>query len=153
VALVAVLDADKEGFLRSETSLIQTIGRAARNVQGRVILYADEITGSMNEALEETKRRRRIQMEYNRANGITPESIRKEIKEFMPELERKKSSKKHKATSKQATENLSDRELADLVKKLESEMFAAAKELEFERAAKIRDEIRALRKELLGVQS
>ncbi len=143
VSLVAILDADKEGFLRSETSLIQTIGRAARHVRGRVILYADEMTGSMERALEETARRRRIQLEYNERHGITPETIKKAIKEFMPELGREK------RTKAKRSERLSLKELADLIKELEAEMFAAAKRLEFERAAKLRDEIQELRKGLL----
>ncbi len=151
VSFVAILDADKEGFLRSETSLIQTIGRAARNVRGKVILYADEVTDSMKRALEETHRRRRIQIEYNENHGITPETIKKAVKEFMPELQREEKGKKK--TLKKRVERLSPKQLADVIKELEQEMFAAAKKLEFERAAKIRDEIKELRKELVGIIS
>lgn len=151
VSFVAILDADKEGFLRSETSLVQTIGRAARNVRGKVILYADEVTDSMKRALEETNRRRRIQVEYNEKHGITPETIKKAIKEFMPELKRQEKDKK-KALKKRV-ERLAPKQVADLIKELEQEMFAAAKQLEFERAARIRDEIKELRKELVGFVS
>jgi len=148
VSFVAILDADKEGFLRSETSLIQTIGRAARNVRGKVILYADEVTDSMKQALEETNRRRRIQVEYNKKHGITPETIKKAVKEFMPELQREEKAKKK--ALKRRVERLSPKQLADVIKELEQEMFEAAKKLEFERAAKLRDEVKELRKELVG---
>jgi len=147
VSLVAILDADKEGFLRSETSLIQTIGRAARNVRGRVILYADNVTGSMERAIAETQRRRKLQLEYNQKHGITPETVRKAIKEFMPELARE-------SREKRAKKKLTVRtpaELAHLIKELEQEMYAAAKRLEFEKAARLRDEIKELRQELIGV--
>jgi excinuclease ABC subunit B len=146
VSLVAILDADKEGFLRSETSLIQTIGRAARNVRGRVILYADVVTDSMARALAETQRRRQLQLEYNQKHGITPETVKKAIKEFMPELARER---KEKRAAKVAAKTPAD--LAKLIKELEREMFAAAKRLEFERAAQLRDEIRELRRELIGI--
>lgn len=149
VSLVAILDADKEGFLRSETSLIQTIGRAARNVRGRVILYADDVTGSMARALAETQRRRKLQLDYNEKHGITPETVKKAIKEFMPELTRE-------STEKKAKKKLAVRtpaELADLIKELEQEMYAAAKRLEFEKAARLRDEIKELRQELIGIAS
>lgn len=147
VSLVAILDADKEGFLRSETSLIQTIGRAARNVRGQVILYADEVTGSMERAIAETQRRRKLQLEYNEKHGITPETVKKAIKEFMPELARE-------STEKQSKKKLvvkTPAELAELIKELEQEMFTAAKHLEFEKAAKLRDEIKELRQELVGI--
>lgn len=147
VSLVAILDADKEGFLRSETSLIQTIGRAARNVRGRVILYADNVTGSMERAIAETQRRRKLQLEYNQKHGITPETVRKAIKEFMPELARE-------SREKRAKKKLTVRtpaELAHLIKELEQEMYAAAKRLEFEKAARLRDEIKELRQELIGI--
>lgn len=142
VSLVAILDADKEGFLRSETSLIQTIGRAARNVRGRVILYADEVTGSMERALQETARRRQLQVEYNAEHGITPQTIKKAVKEFMPEKDRKR---------KKKLEVCTPAELAELIKELEHQMYEAAKQLEFERAAKLRDEIKELRQELIGI--
>ncbi len=146
VSLVAILDADKEGFLRSETSLIQTIGRAARNVRGRVILYADDVTGSMARAIAETQRRRQLQLEYNQKHGITPETVKKAIKEFMPELARER---KEKRAARVAAKAPAD--LAKLIKELEREMFEAAKRLEFEKAAQLRDEIRELRRELMGI--
>lgn len=149
VSLVAILDADKEGFLRSETSLIQTIGRAARNVRGRVILYADEVTGSMERAIAETQRRRKLQLEYNKKHGITPETVKKALREFMPELARE--SKEKRAKKKLAVKTPAA--LADLIKELEQEMYAAAKRLEFEKAARLRDEIKELRQELIGVTS
>ena len=154
VSLVAILDADKEGFLRSETSLIQTIGRAARNVQGRVILYADQITGSMRRAIDETERRRKIQLEFNETHGITPETVRKSIQEFMPELRRGESrqSSRSQQGAEASAEALSPDELADHIKGLEEEMYTAAKNLEFERAAELRDEIQELRGLLTGVR-
>jgi excinuclease ABC subunit B len=154
VSLVAILDADKEGFLRSETSLIQTIGRAARNVRGKVILYADEVTDSMRRALAETERRRRIQLEYNKRHGITPETIRKAVREFMPELrEKQPKPAKVQRARKHEIEALKPEQLAKLIRELEAEMFEAAKRLEFERAARLRDEIKELRRELTGIPS
>lgn len=149
VSLVAILDADKEGFLRSETSLIQTIGRAARNVRGRVILYADNVTGSMERAIAETQRRRKLQLEYNEQHGITPETVKKALKEFMPELARE--GKEKRAKKKLVVKTPA--ELAHLIKELEQEMYAAAKRLEFEKAARLRDEIKELRQELIGIAS
>jgi excinuclease ABC subunit B len=155
VSLVAILDADKEGFLRSETSLIQTIGRAARNVRGRVLLYADEVTDSMRRAIEETERRRRIQLAYNEEHGITPATVQKAVQEFMPELREEKPETPKRAKSarraklKPSAEALSPKELAKLIKRLEAEMYEAAKLLEFERAAELRDEIKELRREFI----
>ena len=148
VSLVAILDADKEGFLRSETSLIQTIGRAARNVRGKVILYADQLTDSIERALAETERRRRIQLEYNRKHGITPETIKKAVKDILGvgEVRAKEEPAEYRAKVRQ----LAPHEMADLIAELEQEMFEAAKRLEFERAAALRDEIKELRKELVG---
>lgn len=146
VSLVAILDADKEGFLRSETSLIQTIGRAARNVRGRVILYADAVTGSMARAIAETQRRRQLQLEYNKQHGITPETVQKAVREFMPELAREKP-KERKSQARARTPI----ELVAFIKELEQEMYAAAKHLEFERAARLRDELKELRRELTGI--
>ena len=144
VSLVAILDADKEGFLRSETSLIQTIGRAARNVRGKVILYADTLTNSIREALAETERRRKIQLGYNERHGITPETIKKAVRDILQEV--REEPVKHEAEAKR----LAPQQLAELIAELEGEMFAAAKRLEFERAAVLRDEIKELRKELVG---
>ncbi len=138
VALVAILDADKEGFLRSETSLVQTIGRAARNVDGRVILYGDQLTESMARAVSETNRRRAIQEEYNRVNGITPESIRNAIRSVL-EITRR--------VEESAPAALNEEERAALLRQIEDEMISAAKELEFERAAKLRDRLLELRGE------
>ncbi len=146
VSLVAILDADKEGFLRSETSLVQTIGRAARNIEGKVILYADKITDSMDRALKETSRRRQIQLDYNEQHGITPESIKKEITDIVQALNLESDEAKAKAEKP-----LSSKELAKFIHQLEDEMVDAAKKLEFERAARIRDEIKELRKDLVGV--
>ncbi len=144
VGLVAILDADKEGFLRSEKSLIQTIGRAARNSEGRVILYAYNRTRSMEKALEETKRRRNLQDEFNKANGIIPKTILKDIRGGILETLRgvKKKGKKSKNTFKEGDLNLKNVDL--LIAELKEEMSKAAKILDFEKAAKIRDEIKAL---------
>jgi len=141
VALVAILDADKEGFLRSETSVMQTIGRSARNVNARVILYADRITESMDNAVNETKRRRALQEEYNAAHCITPETIRKEIRQG---IEAEAASRKM-AVEAVGDSRDDDRDLAATIDSLEEEMMAAAAELDFERAAIIRDQIAALR--------
>ena len=138
VALVAILDADKEGFLRSETSLVQTIGRAARNVDGRVILYGDQLTESMAKAMSETNRRRALQEEYNRVNGITPESVRNAIRSVL-EITRR--------VEESAPAALNEDERAALMRQIEDEMLSAAKELEFERAAKLRDRLLELRGE------
>jgi len=145
VSLVAILDADKEGFLRSETSLIQTIGRAARNVAGRVLLYADVMTGSLSSAIGETDRRRTIQIEYNRAHGITPQSIHKKIKDITEELQSTHDRALKELFSIDQKNFTNDPE--KLIKQKEKEMRAAVKELDFESAALLRDEIRMLRGE------
>ena len=136
VSLVAILDADKEGFLRSETSLIQTVGRAARNVNGHVIMYADTVTGSMRGAINETNRRRDIQKRYNELHGITPESVRKKVADVI-EIGKKAKPEKDKKLSRLEREKL--------IEKLTAEMREAAKNLEFEQAAYIRDRIKELR--------
>jgi excinuclease ABC subunit B len=152
VALVAILDADKEGFLRSETSLIQTIGRAARNVRGKVILYAGELTDSIRQALAETERRRRLQLEYNEKHGITPETIRKAVKDIVQGLRAEEEPlAQARARVRARAERLAPHEVTELIAELEQEMFEAAKRLEFERAAALRDEIKELRKELIGL--
>ncbi len=154
VSLVAILDADKEGFLRSETSLIQTIGRAARNVNGQVVLYADQMTGSIERAIEETTRRREIQLAYNKKHGITPKTIEKEIKnlleEFGIDVEKEKNKKTRKQKNAKRTtlelDLLGDaRSIKEIIKDKEQKMKEAAQGLEFELAAILRDEIRELK--------
>ena len=145
VALVAILDADKEGFLRSARSLIQTCGRAARNVGGKVIMYADTVTRSMQQSIDETNRRRKIQQAYNQRHGITPETIQKDItRTFDFGHEKEDTAIDHVAEAIQAYNSLDDIDSA--VKSLEKQMNAAAKDLEFEKAADLRDQIRALQK-------
>ncbi len=139
VSLVAILDADKEGFLRSETSLIQTIGRAARNAGGQVIMYADEVTGSMERAINETYRRREKQMQYNQEHGIVPETIKKDVREIL------EISSKDNVQERVAKKRLSEREKNELIDRLTKEMKAAAKLLEFEHAAYLRDKIQKLK--------
>ena len=141
VSLVAILDADKEGFLRSETSLMQTIGRSARNVDARVILYADTVTESMQQAVDETRRRRALQEEYNRVHGITPETVRKEIRAGI-EAE---SASRAVAFEAVGQGDEARRRNTELLEQLEADMMQAAAELDFERAARLRDEIAALR--------
>ncbi|HSE81097.1 MAG TPA: excinuclease ABC subunit UvrB [Gaiellaceae bacterium] len=150
VSLVAVLDADKEGFLRGQTALIQTIGRAARNVNGKVVMYADKLTEAIKGAIDETTRRREIQLRYNEEHGITPESIVKgvsDIAEFLS-LESAPHVPGRRRRGQRQVEGMSSEELEKLVVTLEEEMFAAAEELRFEYAAKLRDEIKELRREL-----
>ena len=138
VSLVAILDADKEGFLRTETSLIQTIGRAARNVDGRVIMYADRISAAMDVAIKETERRRDIQDAYNRAHGITPESVKKSVRAV---IEATKVAEEVSDYVGKSPLELTKKELTEYVKKLEKEMKQAAADLQFERAAQLRDRI------------
>jgi len=153
VGLVIIFDADKEGFLRSETSLIQTIGRAARNKDGYVIMYADKTTESMKKAINETNRRRVIQEKYNKKNGIIPKTITKEISDILQLVEKvrpAKENKKNKPTFD--TKNASKEQLIQLGKELEEEMNAAADLLEFEIAARLRDELRELNKEIKEIE-
>ena len=151
VSLVAVLDADKEGFLRGRTSLIQTIGRAARNVNGKVLLYADKVTQAISEAMSETDRRRAIQLAYNEDHGITPESIVKGVSDIAEFLSLESPTvPTRRRRGKAEVEGMSAEELEKLVITLEEEMFAAAEELRFEYAAKLRDEIKELRRELVA---
>ena len=150
VSLVAILDADKEGFLRGQTALIQTIGRAARNVNGKVVMYADKMTEAIKGAIDETTRRRDVQLRYNEEHGITPESIVKgvsDIAEFLS-LESAPHVPGRRRRGQRQVEGMSNEELEKLVVTLEEEMFAAAEELRFEYAAKLRDEIKDLRREL-----
>jgi excinuclease ABC subunit B len=151
VSLVAILDADKEGFLRGQTALIQTIGRAARNVNGKVLMYADKITEAIKGALEETNRRREIQLRYNEEHGITPESIVKGVSDIAEFLALESPTVPGKRRRSAKVEGLSAAEIEKLVVSLEEEMFAAAEELRFEYAAKLRDEIKQLRRELQAV--
>jgi excinuclease ABC subunit B len=151
VALVAILDADKEGFLRSSGSLIQTIGRAARNVEGRVVLYADTITDSMRRAMEETERRRERQMAYNREYGITPESIKKAISAVLSSVSEKDYYTVPTTSDVEEAGRVTQEELSAYIEQLEKAMRAAAKRLEFERAAELRDRIREMEKRRIGV--
>ncbi len=146
VSLVAILDADKEGFLRSETSLIQTIGRAARNVEGRVIMYADTITDSMRRAIDETNRRRRLQMEYNIKNNITPKTVQKAVRDVIEATRVVEEEEKFQARGDM--DMMSADELERLVEKLTADMKKAAADLQFERAAELRDKIIELKKRL-----
>ena len=148
VSLVAIIDADKEGFLRSETSLIQTIGRAARNAEGKVIMYADTITRSMQAAIDETNRRRKIQMKYNEDNGITPQTIKKSVREIIEiGISEAENSPENKLdAAKSAGKKMSKSEREKLIAALEGEMKLAAKSLDFERAAVLRDKIIELKK-------
>ena len=138
VKLVAILDADKEGFLRSETSLVQTIGRAARNAEGKVIMYADAITGSMRRAIDETERRRKVQTEYNKAHGIIPKTIVKEVKNTIGITGKKT-----------ATDDIKLKDIPNEIEKLKALMKLASNQLDFEKAIEIRETISELKKRLL----
>jgi excinuclease ABC subunit B len=155
VSLVAIIDADKEGFLRSERSLIQTAGRTARNVNGKVILYADKMTGSMERMIGETNRRRTKQIEYNKENNITPVTIYKTVEEILAstsiaDVKMKRDERYQKAKPRAIAETvakyLTNDQKKDLLDELKAEMRQAAKDLEFERAAELRDEIEKLEK-------
>ena len=151
VSLVAILDADKEGFLRSATSLIQIIGRAARNVSGRVIMYADEVTNSMRSAIGETNRRRSLQIRYNEEHGIDPQTIRKKVSDILELVSSGTSSgryRRRRDMEVRAPVELAGEDLGRLIQSLEDEMREAAKELRFEYAARLRDEVAELRREM-----
>jgi excinuclease ABC subunit B len=152
VSLVAILDADKEGFLRAERSLIQTIGRAARNVNGRAILYADKVTDSMRRAIDETGRRREKQIAHNAAHGIVPRGIRKQIKDLIDGVYSEKSGKDELKQLEAAAEveALSEKDLGKRIKQLEKQMLEHAKNLEFEKAARVRDQLALLREQAFG---
>ncbi|MDO4622470.1 MAG: excinuclease ABC subunit UvrB [Eubacteriales bacterium] len=149
ITLVAILDADKEGFLRSETSLIQTIGRAARNADGHVIMYADTMTDSMRNAIQETERRREIQEAYNKEHGITPQTIKKSVRDL---ISISKEVAKQEERSEKDPESMSRKELENLIGKVEKQMKAAAADLNFEAAAELRDRMVELKKHLLEIQ-
>jgi excinuclease ABC subunit B len=149
VSLVAILDADKEGFLRSETSLVQTIGRAARNVDGTVLMYADSVTDSMRSAIGETQRRRQIQLAYNEEHGIDPQTVRKQVTDILLSLRGEEAAiPTREQRVVQAPEGIPTEELERLIQGLEEEMHQAARDLRFEYAARLRDEVHELRKEL-----
>jgi len=154
VTLVAILDADKEGFLRGETSLIQTIGRAARNIDGRVLMYADRETEAMRKAIFETDRRREIQVAYNKEHGITPETVQKgisDISEFLS-METRATPDRRRRRSGDG-EVMSREQLEKVVVELEEEMLVASEELRFEQAASIRDELKELRRDLESLRA
>ncbi len=161
VSLVAVLDADKEGFLRSDNSLIQTVGRAARNINGRAILYADSITGSMKRALDEMSRRRTRQIAFNQEHNITPRGIQKAVADIMEGAPRRfrraadpregQRQRKGKDKGGAASPDLQPQNIVRNIKRLEAEMFKKARNLEFEEAAKIRDQIEKLKQIELGL--
>ncbi|MBP9061795.1 MAG: UvrB/UvrC motif-containing protein, partial [Rhodoferax sp.] len=155
VSLVAILDADKEGFLRSERSLIQTIGRAARNLNGRAILYADRITESMKKAMGETERRRTRQIAHNLAQGITPRSIVKQVKDLIDGVYSEKAGKEAEKLERDAlqrakVEDMSEKDIAREIKRLEKMMLEHARNLEFEKAAQVRDQLAILKEQAFG---
>ena len=149
ISLVAILDADKEGFLRSETSLIQTVGRAARNADGHVIMYADVVTDSMRAAIDETGRRREIQQKYNEANGITPQTIRKAVRDL---ISISRAVAKEEAAFEKDPESMDMQELAKLIETVQKQMKKAAAELDFETAAGLRDQMIELKKHYLKLE-
>src|SRR5215468_5803792 len=153
VSLVAILDADKEGFLRGETSLIQTIGRAARNVDGRVLMYADKETEAMRKAIEETDRRRAIQLAYNEEHGITAATVKKGISDMAEFLAMESQAPRRRRRRREETATKTPEELEKLCIQLEEEMLAAADDLRFEEAARIRDELKELRADLDAIRA
>jgi excinuclease ABC subunit B len=152
VSLVAILDADKEGFLRSERSLIQTIGRAARNLHGTAILYADRITDSMKRAMDETERRRNKQLAFNKENNITPIGVKKQIRELIDGVYKVDEARAElMAAQEQAKyESMSEKQVSKEIKRLEKLMFDHSKNLEFEKAAQVRDQLHLLKEQLFG---
>jgi excinuclease ABC subunit B len=155
VSLVAILDADKEGFLRSERSLIQTIGRAARNVEGRAILYADKVTDSMKRAMFETERRRTKQVAHNLAHGITPRSIVKQVRDMIDGVYSEKAGKEAEKLERDAmqraqVEDMSEKDVSREIKRLEKLMMEHARNLEFEKAARVRDQLAILKEQAFG---
>ena len=150
ITLVAILDADKEGFLRSETSLIQTIGRAARNADGHVIMYADSMTDSMKRAIDETNRRREIQQKYNEEHGITPQTIKKAVRDL---ISISKAAEARDEDFRKDPESMDAKELGKLAKELEKKMRQAAAELNFEEAAKLRDRMKEVKVMLLELEN
>jgi excinuclease ABC subunit B len=152
VSLVAILDADKEGFLRSERSLIQTIGRAARHINGRAILYADKVTDSMKAAMGETERRRTKQIAHNLAQGITPKSIHKRIRDMIDGVVSDKTAKDDLKAAQAAAEveAMSEKDLGKRIKLLEKQMLEHARNLEFDKAARVRDQLALLREQAFG---
>ncbi len=155
VSLVAILDADKEGFLRSERSLIQTIGRAARNLHGRAILYADKVTESMKKAIGETERRRGAQVTHNLAHGITPRSIVKQVKDLIDGVYSEKAGKEAEKLERDAmqraqVEDMSEKDISREIKRLEKLMMEHARNLEFEKAARVRDQLGSLKAQAFG---
>lgn len=149
ITLVAILDADKEGFLRSETSLIQTIGRAARNAEGHVIMYADVMTDSMRNAISETERRRKVQMAYNEEHGITPKTIQKSVRDLIS-ISKKVAAEELRM--EKDPESMSAKELEKLIKDVTKQMKKAAAELNFEAAAELRDKLLELKKQLQEIE-
>ena len=149
ISLVAILDADKEGFLRSETSLIQTIGRAARNAEGHVVMYADTITDSMRAAIDETNRRRELQQKYNEEHGITPQTIKKSVRDL---ISISKEIAKEEVRFEKDPESMDEKELAKLIADVEKKMKKAASELNFEAAAELRDRMVELKKTLQKIK-
>jgi len=151
VSLVTILDADKEGFLRSSGSLIQTMGRAARNVEGKAILYADTTTRSMNVAIDETTRRRTLQTAFNKEHGITPESIKKQIIDVLSSIYERDYYTVPAVADEERVKYIPRDEIPPLMATLEKQMKQAAKKLEFEKAADLRDQIRDLQRRMLGI--
>jgi excinuclease ABC subunit B len=155
VSLVAILDADKEGFLRSERSLIQTIGRAARNLNGCAILYADRVTDSMRRAIDETERRRAKQIAFNAANGITPKAIVKKVRDLIDGVYSEKAGKEAERLERDAlarakVEDMSEKDISREIKRLEKLMMEHARNLEFEKAARVRDQLHILKEQAFG---